>query len=361
MTDINFPITEAVSPESAIAETITYTTGLDVNNKVLLGDTTMKINSSGEITTDVFLDNIIDTSIVSTVQIVAGNGAVTIDLTKGTIIRLIISANTTITFTGLPISGYIKAIEIKVIHDSTNNVYTIGFTQTLLKEGGAPLIFTNTVSSQDNIQMLITEDGKLYSRAVINNLKATGTARESEIIVAPKVQESRSGERQAATPKNKTGYVDPRVAGVQPGALISCMADGTLNSTDIICDGFNRITSQVEIVNCIAQNQSYSIAMVENTAGTITLDLGLSRFFYLNQSADVTTINITNTSIDTYSIAFLFRFKDATSTPRLINFDPALFDWEMEPVLTQTASAIDLILIQSFAGVNTLVVLNNFS
>ena len=348
MTDVNFPITEAKSPASAIAGKIAYTTGVDGNDKVLLEDSIMTINSNGEVADAVFLDNIIDTSITSTVQTVAGDGAVTIDLTDGTIIKLILSANTVITFTGLPMSGYLKAIEIKVIHDATANAYTLTFNHTHKKEGAAPLVFTNTSSSQDNLSLIIREDGTLYSRTVVNNMKTTG------VVVAninPNIEGAIAGQN---------SYVTPRVDGVKPGALISCMADGTLNSTDIICDGYNRITSQVELVNCTAQNQSFAIAVAEITGGAITLNVGMVRFFLLNQDADINTINIVGTDIDLYSFAFVFRMKDNSATPRLITFDPNVFDWEMEPVLTQTANAEDIILIQSFAGINTLVVLNNF-
>lgn len=351
MADINFPITSLVSPDSATAGKMVYTTGTDINGMVVISENDMTIDQDGNFLTPIIFTSVIDHSLSMAARTVASGVNVTIDLSLGTIINLTLQTNTTITFTGLPDAGYVRHVLMCVKHDATNTVYTLDFAHTVLREGKAATKLTNKANTMDILYFRIDSTGKIKLRTAANDFISSTTN------VLPLAMMAIPEENTSVT---QTGFASPRIVGVEAGMIVTSMADGTVNCTTLKTDGSNRFTNIVELVDCVADDVQHKVLTVAPVGGVLTLDASGPNLIYLNHDTDITRVDIVHNNVDLADIFLIERIKDNTATPRTITFDPAVYSWEMDPIYTQTALANDEIVIQFVADGKIVTVLNNF-
>lgn len=90
-------------------------------------------------------------------------------------------------------------------------------------------------------------------------------------------------------------------------------------------------------------------------AATTTLDITNGNIFSLTQDTNITTLNVTNpTATGNATSITIIRTKDNSGTARTIAW-PAAFKWPsgVQPSLTQTANAVDIITALTIDGGTT--------
>jgi hypothetical protein len=146
---------------------------------------------------------------------------------------------------------------------------------------------------------------------------------------------------------------------IAAGSLCSTMSDLTLNATDITYDGNETLTSVVALDGVFANRTNVRHTFAESSS-TFTVDLSKDDFISLSQNSDITTFDVIQSDPDVATPCIIWRIKDDTTTERNINFSSDVFNWEVEPQLTQFAAGVDCIVIFSARGENRVAVFNDF-
>jgi hypothetical protein len=353
MVDQNFSIDAVVPPKKANADRLVYTTGMSGDGKsVVLAEHQMSVNEIGEMsspTGEVTFANAVNVVSRGGTQTVVANGPlISINLELGTSIILNQSASTQIQFAGLPTKGY-KFFDIIRVHDATTNVYSLLFlhsppTYTWLKEGSNSLVMSQTANSEDRIIGWVNHLGE--TTTIMPRMKyGTGTPILLDVV----------GVKQITSYQTKQA----NQRAVVSGQSITTSTDGTLNAVDLMTDGIATFTATTELYDNMI-NKLNMVPVTKASSDTLTINMNTETNIILNQNSDINTIEVIPAEPDYPSLCRIKRIKDNTSTPRLINFDPTVFDRDVEPLLTQTANGIDYIFILSFSGINILTVLNYF-
>ena len=365
MADINFPIDSCVGPSSAEAGRLVYTTGTTSDGDVTLAQSNMSVDPEGFITSPsskIRIKNAIDIVTAETNQVVNANTTITqVDLTKGANITLNQSSSTMIQFLpgGLPTEG-IRLFGIERIKDATSTARTLEFitappTQTWLKEGGLSLLLTQNPNGEDYIYGWVDSAANVVTRMPSLNFLPSSIAGEFAEMNSPNYIPF------FARPNRGYRKIPiQRVSGVEAGMMISTMADGTLNACGLKTDGVESFTAMMEMY-MLGMARKNIRHVFKDSAPTLTIDLYNEDFVSLNHNSDISEIRILPGDPDYCTCCFVWRVKDATATPRSIFFDPTVFDWDMDPILTQTSGGCDLIFIMSAGGVNWLSVFNYFA
>jgi hypothetical protein len=359
MADINFSTASAIAPKSAVSGRIVYTGGTTAAGQVLLKQHNLSINSTGTITSTtkkVRINNAIDIVTPPTVQSVTANAPlIAIDLSLGSTIHLLQTASTIIQFTNLPTEG-IRFFEIIRTHAANNTTYTMEFSTShgWYHEGGNYVVWTQTSNAIDKIAGWVDSTGDIVTIMPVLNYKsgALEYSRDSMSFLYHMANTNRDYNK-------RPDKINPMVSGVTDGMTITTMDDKTLNACALTTDGAETF-ELAELYNVMAKMKN-TRHVFKDSSPTLTVDLINEDFISLTHNSDIDAVDLIQSDPDYATSCLIWRIKDATSTPRSIYFDPAIFKFEVYPLLTQTASGVDLIYIESLGGVNKVMVRNYFA
>jgi hypothetical protein len=290
------------------------------------------------------------------VQRVNVTGATTvIDLDKGATIWLNWNQNTVITLTKgsttpNSLNRRYMAFKIYVAHDDTENVYTLSINQSaysaLWTYGNSTLpVFTQKKKSVDVLVGNI--DG--YWNVTTNPLKA------NQKLPANFKSSGKAIFNRNLRPSPKIQQELPRE--IKTNMIIVGMADLTLACTSVQMQGVDFGWGQWFNSGCVSFCEDCTSVLwkaSELANNTLNIDTSAYNWVEINHDADINTIVMTPPNSDQCSLTVLRRKKDDSATPRLINFDPAVFTYTTAPVVTQTANAIDYYYIVSYGSTHFL-------
>lgn len=346
ITDVNFPLTEAAAPVDSTANALAYVLSVDGTGIAQLESSNIIMTPDGVVTSPIVFTDVIDTTILHKSQnVTASTAATTVDLGLGSVVNLNFNASTTITFTGLPPPNFVKLVSLYIKKDANANPYTLSLGVNTLLEGGVPLDLTALANAVDMILLLITSSGTIFARNTVLNFSVPG----APFVFTETAKDSLS----------RLKYPAQRVVGVEAGQLLTTKLDGSLNAVSIKTDGDKTITSRAELQNCVFVNENYSV-LVKPATAAYDVSTALQNIIHMTQDVDITSFTVTVDDPTVLNYTLIIRQKDATATPRLIDFSNTVFQWDAAPILTQDPGAMDIIVIQSFSGINLLTVLNDF-
>jgi hypothetical protein len=360
--DINFTYDETVPATESVTTALPFAIGLDGEGKVTLGShPSIRISDTGILTTttdNLTVPTLAETSLFETMQYVTTTGAETyVDLNIATIVHITQNQNTEIIVTELPETNPDTTRLFMVIHqhDDTSNAYSTTFSIGVpgalwYSQGGVRPTYTQTPGAIDITIGFIDSSPSVITNSPTLDYKQTAAAGQGSI---------RNNPGTARSYKSKNIPTD-QVTGVESGMIITGMANQTLNAcaakVSPALDAFDGITN---LIGCIANRRDMRAITLITDSDTISIDANFFSIISMKHNTDIATINYTPPTTGT-AVTVLWRVKDATDTPRTMYFDPAIFTYDDELVLTQSSGAADLIVIRSIAGVNFVSVRNDY-
>ena len=329
---------EAEAPSAATVNGIVIYDNFDGDHHILKDVGGVTLGADGAMSGEVTFNQIIDLSTKSAIQVVdapAGTAEVTIDLAQGQVIELMHDENITITFTNVPV-GFITPVAIVRIKGNNTTPRTIGFTGTLLTEGCQKLVFSSVANSISALFLYMDGSGIIVSRLPINNFGLS--AGQIQIL------------------SDQGSFIQQRaVRSITEGTIVTLTNSGALLSTDVEWDG-STFTSPVYSSKNTIKLCYYAYQSKTSTTGEtdIVLDCNEGVFSTLVMNENVTSLDIINIPLATGIIytAFVQHADDAVSRDITWGLD---YKYDTRPTLTQTANALDILVITTLDGTAKLV------
>jgi len=353
MSDINFTVDQASAPDVATKNFLVYAQRISTGGDVVLGqgklyyDSGKIISQTGKIRMP---QAIISRLYTGKQSVNAYTSPTTIDLSLGATITLYQTSSTVIKWANLPTEG-IRFFKIFRQHDNTTNTYNVTFdtsagSYTWYKEGRQLLTLTQAAYATDDIYGWVDSAGNTVTFMPTMNYGTVSAGAQST-----QLQLRGPADTRAIVPKGNT---------IANGAVCTTMSDLTMNATDITYDGNETFDSLVALDGITAHktNIRHSFA---TSSSTFTVDLSKDDFISLTHNSDIETFDVIQSDPDVSTPCVIWRMKDDSSTPRLINFGADVFYWGIDPQLTQFNVGLDVIVITSSRGENKLAVFNDFN
>jgi hypothetical protein len=361
MVDINFTYGDTVPASTSVTTALPFAIGLDGEGKVTLGShPSIRISDTGILTTttdNLTVPTLAETSLFETMQYVTTTGAETIiDLDVANIIHLTQNQNTNILFVGsFPAFTVSKYFIVLVQHDDTSNIYNLTFDRgsnggVWYFENNVIPVYTQTPGAIDITIGFIDNGFATITNNPTLDYKQTAAAGQGSI---------RNNPGTARSYKSKNIPAE-RVTGVESGMIITGMATQTLNACAAkVSPTLDEFVNEISLIGCIANRRDYVNASLNSATDTLTIDANGFAHLSYTQTTSIATIIYTPPVSGTV-VTIIWRVKDQSADPRTIYFDPAIFTYDGEIILTQTPGGVDMIIIRSVSGVNFVTVRNNY-